>query len=87
MPHSLKLTGIKINKGMLFRKERRGMGIFISMVFLVSFAMFAGAVHNLLALNKPGMYPPKVLLRKRAGSLAGGGAIFLFIGIIFYLFH
>lgn len=72
---------------MLLRKERRGMGIFISVVFFISFVMFAGAVHNLLALNKPGMYPPKVLLRKRAGSLAGGGAILLLIGIIFSSFQ
>ena len=63
------------------------MGIYTSIVFLVSIAFFVGAVHNLLALNKPGMYPPKALLRKRAGSLAGGGAIFLLIGIIFITFQ
>ncbi|GAM15042.1 hypothetical protein SAMD00020551_3198 [Mesobacillus selenatarsenatis SF-1] len=56
------------------------------MVFLISVAFFVGAVHHLLALKKPGMYPPKALLRKRAGTLAGGGAIFLLIGIIFYTF-
>jgi hypothetical protein len=71
----------------MFRKERRGVGIFTSMVFLISVAFFAGAVHQLLALRKPGMYPPKALLRKRAGTLAGGGAIFLLIGIIFYSFQ
>lgn len=87
MPHSLKLTGIKIIKECCSEKGEGGMGIFISVLFLVSFAMFAGAVHNLLALNKPGMYPPKVVLRKKAGSLAGGGTIFLLIGIIFYSFH
>ncbi|RSD29281.1 hypothetical protein [Mesobacillus subterraneus] len=63
------------------------MGIFISMVFLVSIGFFIGAVHNLLSLKKPGMYPPKALLRKRAGSLAGGGAILLLIGVIFSAFH
>lgn len=63
------------------------MGIFTSIVFLISIVFFAGAVHNLLALKKPGMYPPKALLRKRAGSLAGGGAILLVIGVIFYSFQ
>lgn len=63
------------------------MGIFTSVVFLISIVFFAGSIHNLLELKKPGMYPPKALLRKRAGSLAGGGAILLVIGIIFYSFQ
>jgi hypothetical protein len=67
--------------------ERRGAGIFVSIVFFISIAFFLGAVHNLLALKKPGMYPPKMLLRKRAGTFAGGGAIFLLLGIIFYSFQ
>lgn len=71
----------------MFRKERRGVGIFTSVVFLISVACFAGAVHHLLASKKPGMYPPKALLRKRAGALAGGGAIFLLIGMIFSSFR
>ncbi|WP_214908924.1 hypothetical protein [Bacillus sp. ISL-55] len=71
----------------MFRKERRGVEIFTSVIFLISVAFFVGAVHHLLALKKPGMYPPKALLRKRAGTLAGGGAIFLLIGIIFYTFQ
>jgi hypothetical protein len=61
--------------------------IFTSMVFLISVAFFVGAVLQLLTLKRPGMYPPKALLRKRAGTLAGGGAIFLLIGIIFYTFQ
>lgn len=62
------------------------MGIFTSVLFLISVAFFVGTVYNLLALKKPGIYPPKAILRKRVGTLAGGGAIFLAIGIIFSLF-
>lgn len=62
------------------------MGIFISVVFFISFAFFAGAVHNLLALKKPGVYPPKVILRKRVVSLAGGGGVLLLLGFIFSIF-
>lgn len=87
MLHSLKLTGIKFNKKVVFRKERRGVGIFTSVVFLISIVFFAGAIHNLLALKKPGMYPPKSILRKRAGALGGGGAILLLLGILFYSFQ
>jgi hypothetical protein len=67
--------------------RRRGEEIFTSIVFLISVALFVGAVHNLLGLKKPGMYPPKAILRKRAGTLAAGGAIFLLIGIVFYSFQ
>ncbi|HAQ06132.1 MAG TPA: hypothetical protein DCR24_00805 [Bacillus bacterium] len=59
--------------------------MFTSLLFIISSICFFGVVYNLLALKKPGMYPPKQILRKRAGSLAGGGALFLLFGIIFLL--
>ena len=62
---------------------KRGMSMFTSMLFIISSICFIGVIYNLLALKKPGMYPPKQILRKRASSLAGGGALFLLMGIIF----
>jgi hypothetical protein len=60
------------------------LGKFILVLFIASFIFFVGVIHNLLGLKKPGIYPPKQLLRKRAGSLAVGAVFFLLIGIVFY---
>ncbi|WP_210364662.1 hypothetical protein [Bacillus sp. REN3] len=57
--------------------------MFSNILLITSFVLFAGAVYNLLALKKRGMYPPKHLLRKRAGSLAAGALILLILGVIF----
>ncbi|MDQ1004200.1 hypothetical protein QFZ28_004600 [Neobacillus niacini] len=53
-----------------------------SVLFLLSILLFAGAIWNALALIKPGFYPPKQVLKKRAAALAGGGVIFCLVSII-----
>ncbi|MDQ0973078.1 hypothetical protein QFZ31_002956 [Neobacillus niacini] len=53
-----------------------------SILFLLSILQFVGAIWNALALKRPGFYPPKQVLKKRATALAGGGAIFLLLTII-----
>lgn len=60
------------------------MGKLTILLFTVSFIFFVGTVHNLLGLKKPGIYPPKQLLRKRAGSLAAGTLILLLVGMVTY---
>ncbi|CAM3650539.1 hypothetical protein [Mesobacillus zeae] len=63
------------------------MGNFTAFIFLISIGCFAGMLHQVLAAGKPGIYPPKRLLKKRAGSLGMGGAIFLFLGALLSLLN
>jgi hypothetical protein len=44
--------------------------------------LFVGAIWNALALKRPGFYPPKQVLKKRAAVLAGSGVIILLVSII-----
>ncbi|MEC1524070.1 hypothetical protein P9D43_18890 [Neobacillus niacini] len=53
-----------------------------SVLFLLSIVLFISAFWNALALKRPGFYPPKQVLKKRAASLAGAGVIFLLVTII-----
>lgn len=53
-----------------------------SILLLLSILLIVGAIWNVLALKRPGFYPPKQVLKKRAAALAGGGAIFLLLTII-----
>jgi hypothetical protein len=50
--------------------------------FLISLMLFLGTLKNLLAVKRPGMYPPRQILKKRAAALAGGGGIFLIFALI-----
>jgi hypothetical protein len=49
--------------------------------FIISAFLFLGAIKYLLELTRPGVYPPKQILKQRAAALAGGGGIFLIIAI------
>lgn len=53
-----------------------------SVLFLLSILLFAGAIWNSLALKRPGFYPPKQVLKKRAAALAGVGVIILLVSVI-----
>ncbi len=53
--------------------------------FALSGVLFLGMIHYFLATHKPGMYPPKKVLRKRAGVLASSGAFCLILGVLFWL--
>ncbi len=54
------------------------MGGFIKIVFLISAIAFLGALYFFLSAKKPGMYPPRNVLKKRARTMAlAGGAAFL----------
>lgn len=48
----------------------------------LSAVLFLGGIHSLLSLKKPGMYPPKYHLKKRAAGLAAGGAALFLLGLI-----
>jgi len=58
------------------------MKIVSTVLFLLSVLLFIGAIWNTLAVKRPGFYPPKQILKKRALALAGGGGIFLIVAMI-----
>lgn len=55
--------------------------------FTLSAVLFFGTFHYIIAFQKPGFYPPKKVLKKRIGTLAGGGVITLLLGIILSSFQ
>ncbi|WP_077211104.1 hypothetical protein [Bacillus dakarensis] len=55
-------------------------------LFAFSTVLFLGAFYHIISITKPGFYPPKKILKKRAGGLAFGGVIFFAIGIAFSSF-
>lgn len=54
--------------------------VFISMLF------FLGTIHYLLAYTRPGVFPPKFIIKKRIIALAGSGGAFLIMALIFFYF-
>lgn len=55
--------------------------------FILCAILFLGAGKYLLDLQRPGVYPPKQVLKKRAGALAAGGGVCLLIGLLFSFFQ
>lgn len=54
-------------------------------LFIISAILLMAACHYLLAFLKPGVYPPKQVLKGKALILGCAGAILLFIGsVVFY---
>jgi hypothetical protein len=53
--------------------------------FALSAILFFGTVHYFMAAQKPGMYPPKNILRRRAGVLGSGGVITLILGVLLWV--
>jgi hypothetical protein len=54
--------------------------------FIFSAFLLLGAIKYFLEVTRPGVYPPKQILKKRAVALAGGGGIFLLIAIMITYF-
>ncbi len=54
--------------------------------FSFSALLFLGTGHFLLAVKRPGVYPPKQVLKNKAGMMAGGGGICLLIALMFSYF-
>nr|WP_062110446.1 hypothetical protein [Bacillus niameyensis] len=49
----------------------------------IGIILLVGMSYFLVAFQKPGIYPPKRVLKERAKKLGGAGACFLFLGILF----
>jgi len=60
--------------------------IVITIFFAFSAILFFGTIRYLLELKRPGVYPPKQVLKKRAAVLAGGGGISLLVAVMFSYF-
>ncbi|KAB2337133.1 hypothetical protein F7731_05775 [Cytobacillus depressus] len=52
--------------------------------FTIGFVFLAGGIYCMLAMRKPGFYPPKYILKKRAAALGAGGTVLLLLGVIMY---
>ncbi|MCM3114363.1 hypothetical protein M3610_03515 [Neobacillus sp. MER 74] len=50
--------------------------------FIFSAILLLGAIKYLIELTRPGVYPPKQILRKKVAALCGGGGIFLLIAVL-----
>jgi hypothetical protein len=50
--------------------------------FILSAILLIGTLKYLVELKRPGVYPPKQVLKKRAAGLAGIASIFLLIAFI-----
>lgn len=50
--------------------------------FILGALLLMGMLHNAAAHRRPGIYPPKRVLRQRAITLGGAGLVFIFIGIL-----
>jgi hypothetical protein len=62
------------------------MKIVITIFFVCSAILFFGTIKYLLELKRPGVYPPKQVLKKRAAALAGGGGFCLLIAAMLSFF-
>ncbi len=49
-------------------------------LFFISSILFFGTIHYWIAYKKPGVYPPKPVLRNKALTLAAAGAVLLGVG-------
>jgi hypothetical protein len=55
--------------------------------FVVSACLLIGMIYYFIATKKPGVYPPKHVLKKRAGALGASGIAVLFLGILLLSFR
>ncbi len=56
---------------------------FIFGLFSISFMLFLGLFYTIIGIKRAVAYPPKMMLKRRAIALAGGGAVFMLLGIYF----
>lgn len=54
--------------------------------FIISAILFLGTFKYFIDFKRPGVYPPKQLLKKRITALAGGGGLCLLIASILSYF-
>jgi hypothetical protein len=62
-------------------KEGTEMDGIIFGLFALSAVLLFGAFYNTISLKKPGFYPPKKILKKRAALLAASGFLGFLLGM------
>lgn len=57
-------------------------------LFTISMMLFLGTFYSVIHIKRPGgVYPPKPALKRRAMAMAGGGAVFMLLGIFLTSIH
>lgn len=59
----------------------------ITIFFTIGSLLFVGGAYFILAIKKPGVYPPKYILKRRAASLFMMGTAFFLLSLIFQSFR
>jgi len=59
----------------------------MNLFFFLSILSFLASIHFLVSIKKPGVYPPKYMLKRRSAAMATGGLIFFLIGCMIRLFQ
>ncbi|MBS4210696.1 hypothetical protein [Bacillus sp. FJAT-50079] len=57
----------------------------ITVIFFLAALLLAGMLHYVASQRRPGIYPPKKILKQRAMTLGGAGFICLVIGVLIAL--
>ncbi|GEM_PF-596562 len=63
-----------------------GLASTIFWIFVVGIGLFIGALFNAMSVKKPGFYPPKRVLKRRAVLLAAMGSISFLLGMLLSAF-
>ncbi|HWO76959.1 MAG TPA: hypothetical protein VNM69_13870 [Bacillus sp. (in: firmicutes)] len=50
--------------------------------FIISFLLFAAAIHYVMVLKRSKMYPPKTVVRKKIQTLSTFAVVSLLLGVI-----
>ncbi|WP_394233253.1 hypothetical protein [Niallia oryzisoli] len=59
----------------------------MKLFFSLSILSFLASIYFVTSIKKPGVYPPKYILKRRSATMAAGGLLFFLIGCIISLFH
>ncbi|WP_071396032.1 hypothetical protein [Bacillus tuaregi] len=57
----------------------------MTVFFTLSILFFSASLHFFISIKKPGVYPPKFVLKRRSAAMAVGGVFFLIIGFVMSL--
>lgn len=55
----------------------------MTFLFIIGALLLVGMIHYFLAHQRPGIYPPKRILKQRAVTLGGVGTLFIILGLLF----
>lgn len=62
------------------------MALLINVFITISIMFCLGMLYNLICAHRPGIFPTKIILRKRAGAMAIGAVMFILLAMFFSIF-